>query len=454
MVEIEITGYSKKGHGVGESSSGTVEVPGAAIGDRVEVALGKRRGGIYKGSLLRILCPSPYRTDVTCGHAALCGGCSWQHLCYSAQIELKGKKVATLFASLIGKGNFFPILPCLPPWHYRSKMEFTFSQNKAGKKFLGLIMKRSRGKVENLEECSIAPPWMAFLLATVREWWEKSSLQAYHPHTNSGSLQTLTLRQGKGTGEKMVILTVSGNHDDFLKKNHLASFKETVLESLGEDVSLFLQIHRASKGKPSASYEMHLHGPDVLREILSIRGHTFTFTVSPSSFFQPNLHQVEKLYTRALEIAQPTSEMSVYDLYAGTGTLGMIFAPFVRKVVCVESNPYAICDAKTNVETNHLSNLRIIEGDVSEVLSALCHRIDLIILDPPRAGLDKKTLKHLIRLRPKKILYISCNPITQRSDIFTLAEAGFHLKTLQPVDQFPHTPHIENIAFLETPNCV
>lgn len=454
--ELTITDYSKKGHGLAlvkraeNQAPVKVEVVSTVIGDQLEVSLGKRKKGAYQGELLKLIHASNKRTEPHCEHTGVCGGCSWQQLSYEAELEYKEQKVRSLFSSYLDAATFHSIVPCEDPWHYRNKMEFSFSENKNGEKFLGLIIARSRGRVLNLNSCHLTAPWFIKALHATKGWWESRALKAFHPPSGTGSLRTLTLREGKRTGEKMIFLTVSGNHDYFVKRSDLTAFKEAILTALPEEnPSIFLRIHQAEKGRPTTFYEMHLHGPEALHEILHIRDQEFHFNISPSSFFQPNTFQAEKLYERALDLVNPDPSMRVYDLYAGCGSLGMVFAPFVKKVMGIELCAYAVCDAETNIQKNKLSNMKMIRGDVGAILSEFQLTADLAIVDPPRSGLDPSALKHLIRLNPQKILYVSCNPMTQCENIFELTKVGYQLTQIQPVDQFPHTPHIENICFLE-----
>lgn len=443
-MEVKISHYSKRGHGLGAAGTGEAEVAGTVVGDQVLVAIGKRRKKKQGATLLEVLVPSPDRVAPRCKHAGICGGCAWQQLSYAAQLKTKQERLEQLFSP-----SPLPLIPCESRWAYRNKMEFSFSQNKNGDRFLGLIIGRSRGHVLNLEECFLTSSWFIHVVSAVRSWWEESGLQAYHPPTDSGSLRTLTLREGKRTGDKMVFLTVSGNHDYFVNKGQLQAFKEAVERALpDENPSLFMRIQRIAKGKPTEFYEMHLGGPDHIQETLQIKGRQMDFHISPASFFQPNTFQAERLYARALELVGPAPTDTVFDLYCGTATLGIIFAPYVKKVVGMELCPYAVCDAKVNVELNQLTNVVIRKGDVGTLLAHCSDAPDLCIIDPPRSGLDPTALKHLERLCPKKILYISCNPATQSENISRLLEAGYTLKTTQGVDQFPHTPHIENIAIL------
>lgn len=373
-----------------------------------------------------------------CAHIDECGGCRFQHLDYSLQLEQKQAQIFQAF----GHQNIEPIIPCADPWAYRNKMEFSFSQNKAGEKFFGLMLRSGRGKVFNLSECLIASPWFAETVKSVKAWWDQTDLRAFHFHKGEGSLRTLVLREGKRTQSRMAMLTVSGDPRFALKRADIDRFIAAV-----PGASLFLRIQQSIKGSPTQFYEIHLSGPDHIVETLHIGDTILTFKISPTSFFQPNTLQAELLYSKALEMIEPRGH--IFDLYAGTATIGMILAKKAKKVTAIELNPHAVFDAKANAEMNHISNLELICGDVGKVLREIRDVPDLVVVDPPRAGLDPLALEHLLRLAPRQILYISCNPISQAANIQSLP--GYRIVKIQPVDQFPHTPHIENIVLLSIP---
>lgn len=360
---------------------------------------------------------------------------------YQVQLETKQALVESLFPTF----PVSPIIPCQNPWHYRNKMEFSFSQNKAGDRFLGLILKQSRGKVFNLQECFIAPEGFAQALARARTWWENTPLRAFHFHSGQGTLRTLTMRQSFRTGQKMALLTVSGNPEFAMTKSQIDAFVSALDDP---SMSVFLQIQQAIKGKPTQFFEMHLAGPTHIVEHLHLDGRTFEFKISPTSFFQPNTEQAEVLYKTALSLPTLDSSSCVYDLYCGTGTFGILCAPSVKQVIGIELNPHAVFDGQMNAESNNISNITFHKGDVGQTLSTLSlPPPNLVILDPPRAGLDKPALEMLRTLNPPQILYISCNPNTQAQNLLELP--GYQLVHIQPVDQFPHTPHIENICLLK-----
>ena len=465
-VQISIEKLSAKGYGVGyvskapEAPPAKVEIPHTVPGDLLEVEIGRKRKGAYFGYFPKVIQASPDRAALQCVHAQSCGGCSWQQIEYQQQSYLKQKIVEELFSNLLSESTqFFPLIPCDPIWRYRNKMEYTFSQNKSGEKFLGLIMTGGKGRVFDLTECHLTDPWFSQVVCAVRSFWIQSSLQAYHMMSDKGALRNLTVRKARNTTDRLVMLTVSGNPAFAMKREEIHHFCQAVLSTLSDSeqarCSIFLRIQQIHKGSPTQFYEMHLHGPDHILEELHIPcvERTMTFKISPTAFFQPNSFQAEKLYNKALEMIGNKPLDLVLDLYAGTSTLGILFSAKARQVISIEINPHAVFDAEVNKELNECSNLTIHKGDVAEVLSKLREDLnfsaELVVVDPPRAGLDDRALNHIIQLSPKNILYVSCNPESQAKNVKQFMAAGYALMVVQPVDQFAHTIHIENICLLE-----
>jgi len=468
IAEVNIHRLTKKGYGSGTSTDEKpkeVEVPFTLPGDKVRVRLMRKRGGVYSAILEEIISPSPLRITPRCIHFGSCGGCRFQHLPYHEQLNLKQENVEKLFQPLLPQNvSVKPILACEPPWQYRNKMEFSFSSDAAGRMFLGLIIDSSRGKVLNLTECHLVKPWFTEALHAVRSWWHESGLKAYHPHTNTGSLRTLILREGISTGDRLAMLTVSGNPDEALNKQQIDSFTAFLRDAVEPQnpdcqLSVFLRIQQAIKGHETNFYEMQLYGPDHIREVLNIQTDTqhestsLAFGVSPSAFFQPNTKQAERLYSLALQMLEIPRHSVIYDLYCGTGTLGICAAKWAKLVVGIEISPESALDARTNAKNNGLDNVHIMTGSVREMIGKIRESNeyplpDVVMVDPPRVGLDDDTIKHLVELKPKKILYISCNPATQAENIKVLQGFGYQIQAIQPVDQFPHTVHVENIVVL------
>ncbi len=469
-ISVCIDHLNPRGWGVGQyaphssAQPGKVEVIGALPGDELSVRLSRKRRGKWRGDLFDVQRPSPLRVQPRCAHVPLCGGCTWQQMDYQAQLKEKERRVQKVFAELIQihHAECRPILPCEEPWRYRNKMEFSFSQNRAGERFLGLVIAGSKGHVLNVKECHLVSSWFTQLLTQVYSWWEQSGLTAYRMN-DTGTLRTLILREGKRTGDKLIMLTVSGNPAYAIPKSDLNRFIEAVKAVIPEKewprLSIFLRIQQIHKKMPTQFFEMHLFGPDHLVEKMHLSLDTpveLSFKISPTSFFQPNTFQAERLYSEALRmITFPKNH--VLDLYAGTTTLGMAMAARAKKVTAIELNPHACFDAESNKALNQFTHLEILCGDVGKKLGelrALPDFIppDLIVVDPPRTGLDVTALSHLKALQTEEILYISCNHETQAANIREMCTMGYRLACIQPVDQFPHTPHIENIALLKRDN--
>lgn len=438
-IPLHIDSLSSSGEGQGCYGEWKVKIPFTAPGDDVIAQIGRKRSGTFEGRLESVTNPSLKRISPRCLHFAVCGGCRWQHLAYEDQLQEKMSRIAALFPG----HPILPILPCSTPYGYRNKMEFSFSSDQKGNRFLGLIQAQGKGKVVDLKECHLPSPWFIETVQAVRAWWETSPYAAYHHYRNTGSLRTLTLREGQRTGERMMILTVSGHPDYAIKKHDLTPLFQ-------EGVSFILRIQQLLKGSPTQFYEIILHGNDHIKEKID----NCTFSISPTAFFQPNTAQAEKLYQAALKMAEINSSSTVYDLYSGTGTLSILAARRAKQVISIELHRQAVLDARQNALNNDCHNLLALEGDVGERLTAILDEKylplpDVVMVDPPRAGLLPGAAQQLVRLQAETLLYISCNPVTQAKDIEALFQHGYTIQAIQPVDQFPQTPHIENIVLMK-----
>ena len=452
-LQLTIQEFTSRGYGVAyiprpQGKPIEVEIAHSLPGDRLLIEMRRKSRPPKKGRLLEVLTPSPDRVEPRCAHARVCGGCCWQQMDYSAQLKMKQERVSLTFNQPV-----LPIIPCESPFEYRNKMEFSFSENRAGAKFLGLMIAQAEPYVFNVEKCHLCKPWFSNVLNEVRTWWEQSGVLAYNPPHDTGTLRYLTLREATRTGQKMAVLNISGRPEFAPPKAQIETFVAAVQKGATEPISIFLRIHQANKGKPTQFFEMHLAGPDHIIEELHLKEKKLSFKISPISFFQPNTIQAEKLYDAALSQIAHFKNPLIYDLYCGTGSLGMAAAHLSSQVIGIELSPEAVLDAEANARRNNIPNITFYQGDVGKVLTSLrgenLPRPDVVIVDPPRAGLDPLAIHHLKTLLPKGILYISCNPLTQSTNVQELLSAGYRLKSLQPVDQFPHTYHIENIAYLE-----
>lgn len=469
IVDLEVIALSKKGNGLAwleqdDGVSTQVEIPFTAPGDTVRAQLLGRQSGVYIARLLELLVSSPHRIASTCVHFGTCGGCRFQHISYENQLQHKELLIRQCFARLLTPDvNFRPIFASGQPWRYRNKMDYTFSEDLAGNKFLGLIQEGSKGIVLNLSECYLSNSWFIDAVNCVKEWWDKSEIKAYHHINNTGILRNLTLREGQSSGDRMVVLTIAGNLDFSFPKSQfetLVSELRSVLEqpNFPGRLSIFLRIQQVETGITTSTYEMLLHGAQYLREVLNIQLNldepptSLTFEIGPSTFFQPNPKQTEQFYSLALRMAEIPRDAIVYDLYCGIGTIGLCVSKFVKQVIGFELSPESAISARNNAIRNNRQNVTFFSGAVRHMLQQIqllkLPSPTVVIINPPRTGIDVEAMQHLLTLNPPKILYISCNPVTQAANIADLMLHGYRITTIQPVDQFPQTSHVENIVVL------
>lgn len=467
IVELRVSELSSNGNGFAlfeeNGSSFQVEIPFTVPGDLILAKLLKNYRGVCQAELVKVLESSPLRKPSICSHFGVCGGCRFQHISYEHQLEHKEAFVRKCFESLLTpEVTFCKISACEKPWLYRNKMEYTFDKDPSGKKVLGMIKDGTIKSAFNIHECHLVGSWFIDAVNCVRNWWEATDVLSYH--YNTGTLQTLTLREGQSSKDRMVILSVSGHPDWALEAKLVESFVNAVRKTIEQQdsssqLSIFLRIKQAEEGVTTSMYDMLLYGPGYIRETLNIqikpedRVTTINFQIGSSDFFQPNPRQTEKFYSNALNLAKIPSSAIVYDLYCATGTLGICLSKHVKQVVGIEFWPDSAANARNNAKHNGCHNVSIFSGAVRHTL----HRLpkekipppDVVMVNPPRSGLDSEAMQHLLALNPQKILYISCNPSTQALNVAHLQGNGYRLVAIQPVDQFPQTNHVECVVVLE-----
>jgi len=460
--ELKIIKFSENGLGIAfDENRNKILIPNAIINDIVLAEIYRKSKGYRKAEIFKILQPSCYRKKAVCKHFELCGGCIWQNMDYDQQLKEKEKIVIKYFEDFLKETNIkiFPIQPSENIFEYRNKMEFSFSENRKKTKFLGLVMRNKRFIVD-IERCYLASLWVSLVLKTIRAWWEKYNFSAFNYFNGEGFLRTLTFKEGKNTQEKMIILTTSNEQSlSLLQKKDFVLHIITALKS-DEKLSIYLNTQISEKNKKTVFEQELLFGSDVIKENLSIKDFfkkkiNLSFQISPFSFFQPNTLQAEKLYSFAMEHLKDENihDKIIFDLYSGIGTIGIIFSKFVKKVISVEINEDACIQAKKNAELNSSDNFEIVKDDVANFLNEFLQgreeKPHIVIIDPPRMGLSNEAIEGILKIEPKIILYISCNPKTQFQNVKIFSENNYKLKILHPIDQFPHTYHIENIAILK-----
>jgi 23S rRNA (uracil1939-C5)-methyltransferase len=484
--EVEITGLSLEGEGtvdcpayVGpqkEPKDFVFYVRKAIPGDTVRVLVETRRKRRIICRIDEILEPSGMRETPRCKHFGRrelpgegCGGCTLQNLSYRHQLASKESTVKRLIRQAgLDPGWVAPVIGQDEPWYYRNKMEFSFGDTANREFALGLYPKGYRYEVLNLDECFLQSEFSAALVRKVRSWAVRHGLAPYINKNNDGFLRTLMIREGKRTGERLVELMTTHAEEAFFDGAFVDAttiadaFLTFVLECReeldGGISSVYWTQQRAVRGEPTCFIEHHLHGEPVLREQMHLPGQTvLDFDIHPRAFFQPNTRQAEVLYAEVLDrtgLLDEAAANTVLDLYCGTGTIGLCMAPYADKVLGIEMQPDAVENARANARTNAIENIEFFVGDVGDVLeteafSDAAGDVDVVVVDPPRAGLLPDAREHLAEIDAGRLVYVSCNPKALARDLQQLTKAGWTVDSIQPVDMFPHTYHIENVVLLE-----
>jgi 23S rRNA (uracil1939-C5)-methyltransferase len=442
-LELEIESLAYGGNGVARLNGFVVFVRRGLPGDRVRARVTKVKRGFAEATATEVLAPGPQRVEAPCRHYPACGGCRFQDLAYEAQVAAKEQQVREALRRIGGELEppLEPIVPADEIFHYRNKMEYSFTSTEAGPA-AGFHKAGRWDEVLEIEQCWLTTDLGNEIRNAVRDWAREEGLPAYDQAEKTGYLRHLVVREGRNTGQALVqLVTAEGRKFD-------QDYFVEVLRRFPEVRS----IHWAVNDQPSEVTNLPtelLWGEDAIEEeLLGLR-----FRVRPNSFLQTNSRMAEQLYELAREYAGLTGSETVWDLYCGIGTLGLALAPQALTVWGVEIVEEAVACAIENAELNNVTNAAFFAGNVGESVEELQERggaPDVVVVDPPRAGLAGKALRRLGRIEAPRIVYVSCNPTTLASDLkYLRAEHGYELKRARPVDMFPHTPHIETVALLE-----
>lgn len=458
-LEVDVATLDEKGLGLGvhrlpDGRECAVRLRGALPGQRVRATAVTRRRQAVEARLDTVLVESPDAAAPRCAHFGPCGGCTFQHLAYGAQLAWKRERVAAALAALIAPERVEPVLGMASPWRYRNKLDFTFGARRwrvpgeadgADAAFaLGFHVPGMWSKVLDVASCAIAFEGADEVLGTIRELARERGLTPWDTKAHSGLLRHVVLRRGIRTGQTMLVLVTSERAADLVEP--LAAevlARHPALTTVVQDVTA-----RASSVAVGEVQHV-LHGPGTIDEVLLGR----TFTLSPHSFFQTNTLQAERLFEVAREEARLTGRERLLDLYCGAGTIGLCLADRARDVLGFESVGAAVADARANAARNGVRSATFVEGDVLATLEAHVRagasaRADVVVLDPPRAGLHPRLAPLVGALGAPRIVYVSCNPMSAARDVAALAAEGYAVDRVRPVDLFPHTPHVETVVSL------
>lgn len=445
QVELQIDSLVFGGSGIGKLDGYKIFVDGTAPGDIVEAKVIKAKSNYGEAKLLKVLKASEMRIEPRCKHFNVCGGCKWQFLDYEQQLKVKEQQVKDaveriggLSASLVAS-----IIPNENPWFYRNKVELSFGSSPEGEAMLGFYPPGFHYEVFNLEDCFLQSKLMVEIVKKVRDFVTANRISVYNSKTHEGLLKTLTIREGKNTGETMIILTTSTGVFD-----HRQAFVE--LFKNDENISsLYWNTVYQVPGQPTWIEENLLAGKAALTEVLMLEnGQKLEFDILPRAFFQTNTKQAEKLYSQVVEMADLKGTEIVFDLYCGTGTIGLFCAHKAKQVIGIEINEAAVESARGNALKNKIKNAHFYLGGVEKRLENLTEKPDVLIVDPPRAGLEGETVKLCSAFGAEKIVYVSCNPSTLARDLKLFAEQGYQTVKIQPLDMFPQTYHVECVVSL------
>lgn len=457
---VEITGIAAEGKALTRVNDMVVFVPYCVPGDIVNLQVTKKKHSFMEARVEQIVRPSEKRCEAVCKHYGTCGGCKWQILPYEEQLKYKQQQVTDNLMR-IGKVELPEISPILGSKHiyeYRNKLEFTF----ADRKWLSWDEIRAAGGIENvdnsygagfhipncfdkvldIEECHLMPEINNRLRNGIRDYARNHGLSFYNEHTHQGQLRTLIIRANH-KGEIMLIVCFGEKIDEGCR-----GLLEWLHKEFPEIVSLqYVENEKMNDTIGDQDVKVFAGQDHIMEEMEDLQ-----FKVGPKSFYQTNTEQAYELYKVARDFAGLTGKELVFDLYTGTGTIANFVAKEARQVIGIEYVPEAIEDAKANAAYNRLKNTLFFAGDMKDILNRdfieQYGRPDVIITDPPRAGMHEDVVNTILFAEPKRIVYVSCNPATQARDL-SLLDSKYRVVAVQPVDMFPHTQHVENVVLLE-----
>ena len=452
LIELRIDRVAYGGKGVARSNGLVLFVRGAIPGDRVKAQVVKKKSNYAEARLTELLEPSPDRIEAPCPYHGYCGGCQWQHLRYERQLEYKKEHIIETTARLgsLSDVKVHNVIASENQFAYRNKMEFSFSDHRwflpheyenpqrETDFALGLHVPGTFYKVIDVEACLLQHETGNRILREVKKYVRKSGIPVYGLRSHQGFWRFLTLRHSTFFDEWMVNIVTSEEHRDAVQP-----LAEALCQRFHNVRTVVNNINATKAAIAVGQKEVALSGGGILQDRLG----AFRFQISANSFFQPNARGAEKLYQKVAEYAQLKGSEWVLDLYSGTGTIPIFLSKQARGVIGMEIAESAILDAQRNCEANGIQNCQFVFGDIRERLSSLTLKPDVLIIDPPRAGMHKGVLSEVIGLGTERIIYVSCNPATMARDLGTMSQA-YHIVEIQPVDMFPQTYHIEAVAKL------
>ena len=444
VVEILDNGFG--GEGIAKIEGFTIFIPNAIKGEKCEILIVKVLTSHAYGKILKIIQASPERVEVDCSTYKRCGGCDLRHMTYDNTLELKKNAVQSLVnKSLKQKVEAQKTIGMENPFYYRNKAQYPLGLDKDGNPACGIFAQRTHTIIP-IDKCFIQTEISQEIAKTILEFIKENNISVYNEENQTGLFRHIVVKVGKYTNEVMCILVINGKN--FPKEEKLV---ELLCNKHKNIRTIVKNINDKNTNVILGRENINLYGDGYIEDKLG----DYTFKISPLSFYQINPVQAEKLYNIAIESANLNKEDILFDLYCGIGTIGIFASKYVKKVYGIEIVEQAIKDAKENAKMNDIQNIDFIVGDVEQAFDELINKKNIIptaiIVDPPRKGLDDRTIENIIKVRPKRLVYISCNPATMVRDLAKL-EDTYTITKIQPVDMFPYTKHVECVAVLTQKN--
>ena len=443
-VEIIDNGY--EGEGIAKIDNFTIFIPGAIKGEKVKILIVKVLSAYAYGKILEIIEKSEKRQEADCATYKRCGGCNLRHIKYEETLIMKQNAVQSLVnKTLKNKIQVQETVGMENPFHYRNKAQYPFGTNKEGEPVIGVFASRTH-EVIPMEKCLIQNPQSEEIAKFILQFIKENKISIYDEKTGKGLFRHIVIKVGIKTNQIMCVLVINGKiipQESKLIQELTAKFSniKTIIKNINmKNTNVIL-----------GQENINIYGDGHIEDILG----EYTFKISPLSFYQVNPVQAEKLYNLGVEMAQISKEDTVFDLYCGIGTISLFMAKYAKKVYGIEIVKEAVEAAKENAKINGVTNTEFFAGDVEIVLDELinkqCVKADIVMFDPPRKGLDKNSINNILKIKPKKIVYISCNPATLIRDLAEFEEK-YEIKTIIPVDMFPFTSNVECCSVLELKN--
>lgn len=454
-VPLTIEDIGADGEGIGRYQGFTLFVKDGVVGDELIVRILKTKTTYGYAKIESIVTPSPFRVEPKCSLASRCGGCQIQQLDYQKQLEYKQNKVKNCIERIGGIKEYEmePIIGMEDPYYYRNKSQYPVGRNKNNELMIGFYAGRSHSII-NTDHCYIGDKSNELIVSKIREYIEESGIAVYNEEKHTGLLRHILIRVGFTSKQVIVCLVINGKK---IPKQELLLDKLLALNTQQEDFvieSICLNVNKEKTNVILGNQIISLYKePFIVDQIGDIK-----YQISPLSFYQVNPVQTKKLYELALSYADLHGEEIVWDLYCGIGTISLFLAQRAKQVYGVEIIPQAIEDAKRNAKLNGMTNAEFFAGAAEDVLpqkykeSNGAMSADVIVVDPPRKGCEQSLLDTVVAMHPKKVVYVSCDPATLARDIKYLDEKGYQLKKVRPVDQFPHSTHVECVTLLQRKN--